>query len=348
VRTDLHWAVSIGIDQYLGLKPLRYARHDAVAMDAWLRESAGISDDKRTLVTYDGERGQPFARRVDAMPTARDVWDAIMVHIKAVRRHIDQCPEDWGSTRLVVYFAGHGIAPGALETTGLPADADQDNLGIGMSFSGLKAWLAASHDFAEVVLIADCCRKEPPDGTLTPGPSWTSVRRKRKDVQFAELYAAQFRKSAREPLEKDAADGGGYFTSALLAALNGRAPGDGPYISASAAVRYAQGRVRNATNSLQEPPEFNGADLPLAVRPATVKGVRVPVQLILTGIQDADLEVLDGAYRSLGTFRASGGVLNLSLAPGRLYKVQAPPGADLANGGLFEVDADAEEVRREL
>jgi hypothetical protein len=337
MRTDLHYGVAVGIDRYPGLSNLSSARKDAVAFHAWLQK-AGVNDGRLELVCIpDGS--DPPAVRAGARPDADAIWEALWDKVEQVRAAVKANPAYWSASRLYFFFSGHGIAPTARDASGLAANSSLDLPGNSASIKALVEYLLDSGDFAELVMVADCCRNMPQRGTQTGRPPWLKKTVKRsEEVKLAQMYATIYGDPAREPRQvRDPDSERGYYTRAILEGLGGSPLAQRPdgTVTTESLHGYARQRVIDLTGGKQKPPLDAGSDLVLMEGvPITPPGRR-SVRIKLPAGYAGPARLLDGTLTLVDSWSAGGGDRVLPLAPS-LYQVEAD-GEQFADGGLFRV-----------
>lgn len=337
MHTDLHYGVAVGIDRYPGLTDLRSARKDAVAFHALLQK-AGVEDDRLQLVCIpDGI--DPPAVRAGATPDAGAIWEALWDKVEKVRAAVKVDPASWSATRLYFFFSGHGIAPTARDASGLAADSSLDIPGNSASIKALVEYLLDSGDFAELVMVADCCRNLPQRGSLTGRPPWlTKLIKRSEEVKVAQMFATVYGDPAREPkLGRDPDSERGYYTRAILEGLGGNPLAQRPdgTVTTESLHGYARQRVIDLTGGRQKPPLDVGSDLVLMegvqVRPPGMRRVRIKLPEGYGGAA----RLLDGRLNQVDSWMGDQGdrVSELALS---LYQVEAN-GQPLSGSGLFRV-----------
>lgn len=346
MRIDLHYGVVVGIDHYPAMTNLQLARRDAQSFYDWLLTS-GVPPAHLELVTLPSNIPAPTERR-GAIPQANQIWEAVYDKMDQVRAAVKADPADWVRTRLYFFFSGHGVAPTARDASGLAADAGPDHLGNSASIKQLVTHLSSSGDFAELVMIADCCRNRPQPGTQTGAPPWRETTGKKpEDVKVAELYATIFGDPSREPpAVRDFNKERGYFTKAILEGLSGH-PGavrNGEVTTVSLS-QFARQRVMEETKNRQKPSDQVGADLilvtgvgPVAQPPNQRRAVRIRLPAEYRGA----VELLDGSLQPIDTWVADGSDQVRPLPPS-LYQLKSAS-RSFAREGVFLVPAGEGEL----
>lgn len=339
MSTDLHFAVTVGIDCYPDIGNLRLARKDAVAFDGWLGAN-GVAPERRESVLLGENDPQPTERR-GAQPRADQIWEAVRDKITRSREAVKADPASWARTRLYFFFSGHGIAPTARDAAGLAADCSADDYGNSASLRAMVEYLLESGDFAEVVVVADSCRLVPPQaGAVAGRPPWTQRSGTRpEDVKVAELYATRYRSPALESRDLDAERG--WFTKALLEGLGGEAVVDGQ-VTTGSLITFARQRVIDLTAGKQRPPkDIGSSDIVLVGENASGAPVPPPpaartLRISFPAALTAEVRLLDGQLAEVSKHVPDGSVWEVPVAPG-LYVLESA-GATLPNG-IVRVDA---------
>jgi hypothetical protein len=166
-------------------------------------------------------------------------------------------PEGWTSSRLYLFFAGHGMADGFRDCDLLLADA-----GPGYYEQRAPCEYILDHlirirpAFKEIVFFADCCRnmKSGRAAFILEDKAWPS----RGDIHHASFYATIFGKESYEP--KDA--GRGFFSQALLEGLKGRAAPTGSPITTANLHTFVKDRVEQLTAKAPSGPQVPDVHFP--------------------------------------------------------------------------------------
>lgn len=148
--TGKHWAIVIGINQYMRMMSLRYAKQDAAAIrDVWLRDAKFaqvyyFSDDSPATTLDEGVT-------IATQPTFANLkW---FLQVRFATPFLQ--PED----TLWVFFSGHGLHYGNQDYL-LPSDADPDDAeNTAIAIDDLTACLQQSGT-DKIVLLLDACRTE--------------------------------------------------------------------------------------------------------------------------------------------------------------------------------------------
>ncbi|NET54449.1 MAG: peptidase C14, partial [Merismopedia sp. SIO2A8] len=147
-----NWAISVGINTYNNLQPLKYAQQDAEAMAAWFKQEAGF--DKVFVFTDESAPIDEVNPPIPTTPTFGHLRRFLRAQFENTQRSLLK-PED----NLWFFFAGHG-----------KRYADQDYLMLADSDPGDVEHTALSVDYVtqrlrrsgadNVVLLLDACRDE--------------------------------------------------------------------------------------------------------------------------------------------------------------------------------------------
>lgn len=240
--TEHHHAIVIGIDRYPALSDLRGACTDAVAVGQWLVDPDGGA------VPPDNVRLHLGREAADARSATPKKWqiDADLDElVEAVRR---PAPTS-GSTRLYLYFAGHGIAAGMGTGAWLMADA-KHNLFNNLALTPYREWLDRCRDFEEVVIFSDCCRSimtvvqeaPQPHSCDAPGP---------REQRVLLAHAADIGAAAFEDTRPGDDGPRGTFTRALLEGLGGAAADASGAVRAGPLAMHLRARVRELSRGAQ-------------------------------------------------------------------------------------------------
>ena len=183
-------AVLVGIDHYENFGDLGGCANDARALEAVLRfnDDAGPTQNFQcdTLTTDDGP-----------------------VTLDALRQRIDQCFSTEPDVALF-YFAGHGAEANGSDVTLCVSDGTSTSPGV--SLSEVMTKIAASNIRHKIVIL-DCCYSGGAGGVPQLGANMMALLPKGTTI----LAASRGDEVSME------ADGGGVFTTQLIAALEGGA-----------------------------------------------------------------------------------------------------------------------------
>ncbi|HEX8232605.1 MAG TPA: caspase family protein [Caulobacteraceae bacterium] len=207
-----HYAIVVGIDAYVGLKPLQAAKTDATTFAEWLLDpdGGGLPEENVRLIL---SPETPAVDRIRARPAREDVEIALRDFGASENKRV--------GARLYFYFAGHGIGPEFDEVAMLMANAaDRSWYNI-----GLRPCLQLLHDkalFDEAVFVLDCCREAK---TARPyRPEFENDVGSGAAVNDFVVLASVYKGLAHEPFDEAVSRRRGLLTQALIEALQG-APG---------------------------------------------------------------------------------------------------------------------------
>ena len=141
------YALVVGIDRYPGYGDLEGACNDARTFRDWLVDPAGGSVPEGNVRLHLSGRARSLRGARPRKPE--------------IDRDLDELVAGAASratpSRLYLYFAGHGIVPDGSTGAGVLANAVPARC-WNLSFSTYLTWFERCKDFAEVVVLSDCCR----------------------------------------------------------------------------------------------------------------------------------------------------------------------------------------------
>lgn len=223
------FALVIGVEDYLDERvgKFNYAASDARAVAETLQRRAGFRKDRIVLLAA----GEPAERQ-----PLRSVILRQLANLPD-RVSPDRVSEDG---LLLIYFAGHVVERGGKSYL-LPSDALTGNDALlaetAVSVERIKESIRAS-GASQILLVFDAFRKEPLGESFTRGLTFDT--RNKEAAAFALLLATGVEQRAYESQTKKQ----GYFTAALIEALNGRAAGGGREVTLDRLVKYLQTNVQ--------------------------------------------------------------------------------------------------------
>lgn len=144
-----HWAIAIGVNQYLQMEPLSYAGQDAAAVHDLLLQSSAVEQiyyfsDDSAAVTLDGVE-------IATQPTLSNLKHFLQVRFAAPFLN----PED----TLWFFFSGHGLQYANRDYL-MPSDADPENAAeTAIAIEDLVGCLRRSGT-DNIVLMLDACRTD--------------------------------------------------------------------------------------------------------------------------------------------------------------------------------------------
>ena len=143
-----NWAITVGINKYSNLQPLKYAKQDAEAVKGWFETEAGF--DRVFLFTEDSPEIPASPKPIPTQPTYGHLWRFLRAQFET--------PLLKAGDNLWFFFAGHGRR-----------EADRDYLMLSDSDPGDVEHTAISVDYViqrlrrcgadNVVLFLDACRE---------------------------------------------------------------------------------------------------------------------------------------------------------------------------------------------
>lgn len=348
---ELHFAVVVGIDRYPAISDLRGARADARRFAKWLLADEGGALPRQNVHVLVSPPARAGAARQPSTPRQDDVDDALQAVVTSVSSELQRDRQAWGRTRLYLYVAGHGCAPGGSEGAFLLANAGPGAYTRNVDLAKYRRWVSTCAWFREVVIFADCCRTRVRSGPGGTGPHLDACPKPFVDREPSWVigYAAELGNVAYEDGFDDEARG--HFTSALLTGLEGSAADETGTVTALSLKDYVTQIVADTTRNKRYPQNARfPQDVPASVvfRPATAAPARVTRRVTLTFPAGYRGRVVLRLNRdSVATHDTSGGPLEVDLEDG-LYEVApdegAPPAA-FANQGLFKVSGKDRHVR---
>jgi uncharacterized caspase-like protein len=223
-----HYAIVVGVDQYpdylKGKKNLNCPQNDAKAIREWLMRPGGgdLESPNLTLITREAPKG-----RQPPCPVVNEIVKAIRATAAAFHDKyslLDDAAQAriWNSSRLYLFFSGHGLDADGDDAVLLGADAE-DGLLFHLSVRAIVNKFRVAKTFREIVVWADCCRTA---SAIPIGPVLLDLTPYRyhgnADVQVFFARASKTQQPAYEPpMPKLTEVPNSFFTYALLEGLNG-------------------------------------------------------------------------------------------------------------------------------
>jgi hypothetical protein len=260
-----HYALVVGINEYPSIGSLTKPTVDAREFHKWLiNPNLGGLDPEHCEtefqdVPYPGVGDVELAqlileeKRRRVQPKADRIKEAFLRLEAKGNTLFKNDPGEWQSSRLYLYFAGHGMAVGRHDADLFLADAGPSWYGNRAPCEYILNHLTKVHPaFREVVFFADCCRSI--KGTAGPATfsldsnSWPS----RGTIIGASCYATLFNDPSYESVHED---GRGFFSQALLEGLNGCAAPVGDKISTENLRIWVQDRLKQLTERVPGGPQ---------------------------------------------------------------------------------------------
>lgn len=259
-----HYGLSIGIGRYPGVSDLDAPVADAHSFLEWMLGDGQVPPANTALLKSPGAHVE-LAHPDAGTPIKRDIDVALRELNRKARADIDDDPDRRAQSRLYLYVAGHGIMPAGGEAALLLANA-QPGMYENFELGSYLAWYRKTGIFGEVVVFADCCRNwfpqvhpsiVPFDDPAEPGSRVFSLVG----------YAAGPGDPAYEQIESEVPpdERRGYFTTAVLEGLRGRAAVDTPpynCITSTTLARYVALAVDEATKHKRVPQQVQMPDEP--------------------------------------------------------------------------------------
>ena len=349
-RNDLHFGFVVGITNYPGISDLHGPGQDAAAFHAWLIDPAGGALPPGNVHVVSASSGETRTRA--ARPTRSDIVAELFDLNDKIRAAVGEDPEKFERSRLYVFLAGHGIAPGGGGAALLPANARRGLYGENLEIDKCRTWYVECGVVRELVVFCDFCRNR--IGLAEAGPlGFTRCLSSRGQVETFIGFAAAYDRPAYEEHEEDIPpdERRGFFSRSLVEALTGAGAHGGPVTSDTVAA-YVKQRVRELTDGLtpaQEARFPNDLSRPIAF--GTGGRTVVPPRQVTIELPPSvtePLQLLDHRHHPIGRWNPGQGPWTVHLEDG-LYAVRPGPGAgrtaELAGGGLFKVVGDDRHVR---
>jgi hypothetical protein len=345
---DLHFGFVVGINKYPGISDLNGPVADARAFREWLLDPAGGATPEENVHLVAGEaNGEVRVQVGAARPTRSDLVSALFDTNEQIKQAIGDDPDKFESSRLYVFLAGHGIAPGTGGAALLPANARRGLYGENLAIDNCRSWYEQCGVVRQLVIFCDFCRNR--ISLAEPGPlGFNRCTSSQGQVETFVGYAAAYDRPAYEEHEErvPADERRGYFSRALMEGLRG-AGAQGEVTSETVAA-YVRQRVRDMTadrvpaqearfpNDLRAPLRFGGGRRP-SEHPVTIEppsGTSRPLRLV------------DHKLREIAVWRPGQGPWTLPLADG-LYAVVPVDATASRNGDetLFKIVGEGRHVR---
>jgi uncharacterized caspase-like protein len=253
-----HYAVVVGVDQYpdflRGKKNLSCPQNDAQAIGNWLLRAdggnlpppgkGGDQSPNLTLITREVPAARPPPR-----PLINEIVKAIKTtaaafHAKYALQGESGQAAIWNTSRLYLFFSGHGLDTSGDDAVLLGADTE-DNLLFYVSVLDIVNKFKIAKTFRDVVVWTDCCRTA---SAIPVGPSsldLTAYRFEGKgDVRVCFARASKTQQPAYEPPKEKLAEApNSFFTQALLDGLKGGVAGASAGVTSTNLRRYLELRV---------------------------------------------------------------------------------------------------------
>ncbi len=210
-----HYALVIGINDYAEKsRRLNGAINDAQAFINWLTTDQGGGLAPAHCLRLFSEPNPLMPGQDDIENRIEDLRNIVLTN------H----PDDGQAQRLYFYFSGHGTGISPSNVGLCYSHWSTSRSGALLSSSDYLAYLQNTGLFREIIVILDCCRSW--EGSAGSPPRLTPEKPDAKrvaDVKILTLYGSEFLARSIESFNADTSEVRGYFTSALIDGLNGKA-----------------------------------------------------------------------------------------------------------------------------
>lgn len=340
--TTWHYAVVVGIDQYPSIDggkiDLQCPIQDAQRIEQWLKSPAGgnLAGRVKTLTRTFPPGRLPPAPVFDEINAAilSCAEEFVVTRRKALQSEHDR-KAAWKSSRFYFYISGHGMDGDGDDAVLVTANATRTSMNH-ISTRNVLNRLRQDKVFAEIVVLADCCR-ELAGVTIQSLPWDLSGYIGYNDPQFPKTfvaYASRHRKRAFEP-SPGSSVANSLFTQALIEGLEGGVKGS--QVDSQSLQNFLYNYVPELAARHSRPdqnPEIRCDPGIVFVHKSKTYRVRFTVArgsaFVATTAVDA-IEIDGKAIKSRVTLQASApGVFEGSLPTG--YYIAAPEGADPFKG----------------
>ncbi|KUI97426.1 caspase family protein [Vibrio sp. MEBiC08052] len=226
------YGLVVGINHYPGFKNLSGAINDAKKFDNWLTDTnngGGLPQENRRLIVSSADANKPIQEDIDVALV--ELFDRIGSN--QVRR-------------FYLYFSGHGLASSSMGADLCLSVWSHIRRNAALDSEAYYELLAGTGRFEEIVCFFDCCRvrlsnsKGAASSLGRPKPDQLSGHERRMIA-----YSTEYQNAAYEAENDiDSSDVRGYFTQALLEALNGNAAQTQGGVPAKRLKQYVENRTR--------------------------------------------------------------------------------------------------------
>lgn len=223
-----HYAIVVGINDYLGLGAVSTTKANATGFIEWLTASGGGDLPAENIQSLFSSQSTG-----DAGPVAADIDQALVTLGAEKQKHIGQ--------RLYFYFAGCACGTSFDDTALLMADAEPARLS-GVSLKAYRQLLCLNELFDEVVYILDCLyinsaipfEATVPHLALAPARPASSVK------EFLLMSSSLIKNGPSADLDSE-----GLLTRALLDGLRGSGANQNGTITSTSLADYVRRRMRD-------------------------------------------------------------------------------------------------------
>ncbi len=226
------YGLVVGINHYPGFKDLNGAIDDAKKFDEWLidkNKGGGLLEENRRLILSSSDSRKPIQEDIDVALV--ELFERIGGN--RVRR-------------FYLYFSGHGLASSRMGADLCLAVWSHMRRNAALDSEAYYELLAGTGQFQEIVCFFDCCRvrlsnsKGAPSSLGRPKPGDLSGHERRMIA-----YSTEYQNAAYEAQNDiDSSDVRGYFTQALIEALNGNAAQTQGGVPAKRLKQYVENRTK--------------------------------------------------------------------------------------------------------
>lgn len=267
------WALIIGVDRYPRsplLPSLWGAAKDAENLKNALINYAGFQEDRVILMTT--------SQKEDQQPTRTNIIEQLSKMIRSVEK----------DGLLLISFAGHGIER-KRQTFLIPTDVIYNGDTLFLETTSVELTFVENSirnaSVQQVVILLDTCRDYPTARGITDDKAYERAfsldKRNSKVEAFALLYAT----SEGDPAFESPVKQGGYFTSAVVEALSGKAANEKGEVTLNSLVRYVGEKVPEMSKKgigVEQKPKYKiegymANDLVIAIVPPQLKPVTLPM-----------------------------------------------------------------------
>ncbi|MDN3583845.1 caspase family protein [Mucilaginibacter flavus] len=302
------FAIVVGVDQYLNLKPLNGPVNDANNFVGWLLDPDG---------------GDLPPLNCHLIPNTLDPTCPLQDHIDDALDAIMNAADLVAPRRFYFFFAGHGIGV-TWELNGLCLPKwSQTQRRYALSSSSYEDYLVASSTFEEVYFFMDCCRSK--EVSVTPSPTkLENILPRGANVSSLVAYATPFENTAGEAPANgvDSSQVQGFFSTALVEGLGGAAADASNRITAKSLLTYCSRRTEELARAqgLNQIVQTKFTDGGRTLETLVLRGTQAPltVALELTFLQAGNYSLLGPDLLVLQTWEVAAGqqLPSIAITPG--------------------------------
>jgi hypothetical protein len=238
------YALVVGINDYPSFRPLTGAVADATKFAAWLTEQqhgGGLPEENCKTVFSQLKPVQPLQDEIDV------ALQSIFAAIAGGR-----------ARRFYFYFSGHGFAEAQTKTHLCLAAWSEVRRKLALDAEDYLNTIAASGKFDEIVFLMDCCRVRMVRPAGLPCTLDWARPQNAPETRIFKAYASDVFTQAFEA--DNSGEIRGYFTLALLQALQDGTSTPGEGVTAEELKTYLELHVPRLASSRQRPEVLNGLD----------------------------------------------------------------------------------------